>query len=62
MQKDVGGVRMDLAKANSSMDALRKVQDAFLGEGEKLGLKTEEDVVHLIKEVRRETYEERQGG
>ncbi len=31
-----------------------KVRDAFKGEAEKLGLKTEEDVAKMIKEFRKE--------
>ena len=31
------------------MLALEKIQDAFEGEAERLGLKTEEDVVKMIK-------------
>jgi hypothetical protein len=34
--------------------ALKDVQDAFRGEAERLGLKDEQDVVDMIKEVRRE--------
>lgn len=40
--------------ANSSMEALREAQLAFAGEAERVGLKTEEDVVALIKELREE--------
>jgi antitoxin PrlF len=47
--------------ANSAMMALQKVQDAFDGEAERLGLETEQDVVDLIKEVRREIHAEKQG-
>lgn len=39
---------------NSSMEALRKVQAAFAGEAERLGLKDEEDVNDFIHELRRE--------
>ncbi|MDR3120251.1 MAG: AbrB/MazE/SpoVT family DNA-binding domain-containing protein [Clostridiales bacterium] len=39
--------------------AITELQDAFEGEAERLGLKTEEDVVALVKEVRRERREER---
>jgi len=42
--------------------ALEKVGKAFEGEAERLGLKTEEDVVALVKEVRREMWEERNAG
>ena len=43
---------------NASMVALKKAQEAFLGEAERLGLKSEEDVMALVKEVRRERREE----
>lgn len=39
---------------NSSMEALREAQAAFSGEAERTGLKSEEDVVALINELRRE--------
>jgi AbrB family looped-hinge helix DNA binding protein len=39
---------------NSVTIALREAQRAFEGEAERLGLKTEEDVVALVKEVRAE--------
>lgn len=38
---------------NAAMVALRTAQDAFHGEAERLGLKSEQDVVDMIKEVRR---------
>jgi RES domain-containing protein len=56
-------IHMELAKvtskgriylANSSMAALREAQDAFVGEAERLGLQTDDDVVALVKEVRKE--------
>ncbi|MDR3263393.1 MAG: AbrB/MazE/SpoVT family DNA-binding domain-containing protein [Clostridiales bacterium] len=37
---------------SQSMIALLELQEAFDGVAEELGLKTEEDVVNLIKEVR----------
>ena len=40
--------------ANSSMEALREAQAAFAGEAERLGLETDEDVVALVKELRKE--------
>jgi AbrB family looped-hinge helix DNA binding protein len=43
---------------NAAMIALKEVQNAFAGEAERMGLKTEQDVVDMIKEVRRETWEE----
>jgi AbrB family looped-hinge helix DNA binding protein len=39
---------------NAVMLALKDAQDAFRGEAERAGLKTEEDVVAMVKEVRRE--------
>jgi antitoxin PrlF len=44
---------------NSTKVALRQVQDAFAGEAERLGLKTEDDVAKLVKQVRQEILEER---
>ena len=44
---------------NAAMIALKNAQDAFAGEAERVGLKTEQDVVDLVKEVRREAWEER---
>ena len=40
--------------ANSSMEALREAQEAFRGEAERVGLQSEEDVVDMIKEIRKE--------
>lgn len=39
---------------NSSMDALMKAQVAFAGEAESAGLSSEQDVVDMISEMRRE--------
>lgn len=47
--------------ANSAMLALKKVQNDFAGEAEKLGLKNETDVVNLVKEVRKEIQAEKAG-
>jgi AbrB family looped-hinge helix DNA binding protein len=43
---------------NAVMAALKTAQKAFAGEAERLGLKTIDDVVAMVKEVRREIYEE----
>lgn len=43
---------------NSSMEALRKAQAAFSGEAKRLGLKNEQDVDDLVRELRRERREE----
>ena len=39
---------------NDAMIALEKIQDAFEGEAERLGLEIEEDIVKMIKEFRKE--------
>lgn len=37
---------------NSSMDALREAQRAFAGEAERVGIKDDDDVMAMIKELR----------
>jgi len=44
---------------NSSLIALREIQQAFSGESERLGLKDESDVAALVKGVRKEMWDER---
>lgn len=44
---------------NSAMLALTQIQTAFEGEAERLGLRTEEDVVNLVKNVRHEIKKEK---
>lgn len=39
---------------NSSMDALRAAQRELVGEAENVGLKSSEDVVQMIKSLRKE--------
>jgi hypothetical protein len=45
---------MELAKitSNQMATAIKNVQEAFAGEAERLGLKDEDDVDALVKEVR----------
>ena len=43
----------DIIIKNAAMLALERIQDAFDGEAERLGLETEEDVVEMIKEFRK---------
>jgi len=43
---------------NAVMIALKDTQNAFAGEAERLGLKTEQDVVDLVKEVRGEMWKD----
>ena len=40
---------------NASMEALRKAQEAFSGEAERIGLRDEQDVVKMISELRRDS-------
>lgn len=40
---------------NSSMDAFREAQKAFAREAERLGLKNDDDVMAMIKELREES-------
>ena len=47
----------DIIIKNAAMIALEKIQKAFEGEAERLGLETEEDVVKLIKNYRKEKKE-----
>ena len=39
---------------NSVKVALKDIQEAFRGEGERIGLKDEQDVTAMIREIRRE--------
>ncbi len=39
---------------NPSLDALYKAQASFKGEAERIGVKNEEDVVSMIKDLRKE--------
>ncbi|MDR1166874.1 MAG: AbrB/MazE/SpoVT family DNA-binding domain-containing protein [Deltaproteobacteria bacterium] len=41
---------------NAFMAVLKTLQNGFAGEAERLGLKTDDDVVAMVKEVRREIY------
>lgn len=43
----------DIIIKNSAMVALEKIQKSFDGEAERLGLETEEDVVKIVKEFRK---------
>lgn len=43
---------------NSTRVALMEAQEAFKGEAEHLGLKTEQDVVDMVKQIRKELQEE----
>jgi len=45
------------ALTNSTMIALEKIGSAFEGEAERLGLESEDDVVAMIKEIRKESLD-----
>ena len=42
---------------NPTMAALEKIGSAFEGEAERLGLKDDDDVVAMIREIRKENWE-----
>jgi len=47
---------------NPTMMALEKIGKAFEGEAERLGLENEDDVVAMIKEIRKENWEKNNAG
>jgi AbrB family looped-hinge helix DNA binding protein len=47
---------------NPTMMALEKIGKAFEGEAERLGLENDEDVISMIKEIRRENWEKNNAG
>ena len=44
----------NVVMTNASMEALHEVQNAFAGEAERAGLKDENDVAAMIKDIRAE--------
>jgi hypothetical protein len=44
---------------NASALALERAQKAFAGEAERLGLKTEQDIVDMVKDVRKAMNQKR---
>ncbi|MDR3314552.1 MAG: AbrB/MazE/SpoVT family DNA-binding domain-containing protein [Oscillospiraceae bacterium] len=42
---------------NAALVAINHMQEAFAGEAERLGLRNEEDVVAMVKEIRQERWE-----
>jgi AbrB family looped-hinge helix DNA binding protein len=52
---DDDGIRM----VNASVLALERARKAFAGEAERLGLKTEQDIVDMVKDVRKAMNQER---
>ena len=49
----------DIVMVSSNRIAFEKIQNAMEGEAEKAGIKTEQDVIDLVKQVRQEIYEEK---
>ncbi len=47
---------------NAALLALRDAQESFRGEAERMDLNSEEDVVSLVRQVRKELQEERHAG
>ena len=47
---------------NPTMTALEKIGKAFEGEAERLGLENDEDVVAMIKEIRKENWMKNNAG
>lgn len=50
----------DVIMGNAAMIAFKTAQEALVGEAERLGLSTEQDVVNMVKEIRREVGEDKQ--
>lgn len=48
----------DIIIRNSAMLALEEIQESFNGEAERLGLETEDDVVKMIKDFRKNRKKE----
>jgi len=48
---------MELAKVNPTVMALEKIGKVFEGEAERLDLESEDDVVAMIKEIRKDNWE-----
>ncbi len=44
-----------IVMANATIDAFTQAQAAFAGEAQRLGLESEQDVVDLVAEIRRES-------
>ena len=47
---------------NPTMTAFEKIGRAFEGEAERLGLKSEDDVVTMVKEIRKENWSKNNAG
>ena len=47
---------------NAALIAISRIQEAFVGETERLGLKDEDDVVDMVKQIRRNRREKKNAG
>ncbi len=47
---------------NAAKYSFLKMQKAFVGEAERLGLKNEQDVAKMVDEIRQELWKERYAG
>jgi len=43
---------------NPTMMALEKIGQAFVGEAERLGLESDEDIITMVKEIRKQRWEQ----
>ena len=50
----------NVVMTNASVEALHEAQQAFVGEAERVGLKDEDDVVKMVKEIRMERSQDYQ--
>ena len=48
---------LEVKIANSAVYAMQELQKAMAGEAERVGIKSEDDVVALVKEIRAENHE-----
>ena len=47
---------------NAALIAISRIKEAFVGEAERLGLKDEDDVVDMVKQIRRNRREKKNAG
>jgi AbrB family looped-hinge helix DNA binding protein len=47
---------------NAALVAFSRIAEEFKGEAERVGLETEDDVLDMVKEIRRERWEKRDAG
>jgi len=47
--------------ANAAIMAFSELQEAFVGEAQRIGIQNEQDVVEMVKEIRQKRWETRDG-